>query len=187
MVARLVWEDYVRCCYPCGKGIWGKACGWQTGASSTGKHTLFLLNLFSSKPHLLFFPSVSLRLALAPVQRPLVLLFPPCHFSVLLIFNVFFSLRLYTFFFLYLLLSAVSFSFTSTDLPTYSTAVSSLFTFHLPILTLLHAFWGFFSFVCLMLFLFWHCVCPNPCCNPLSAKKLLSHHSWFSPVKNNPK
>lgn len=132
---------------------------WKTHFFSS---TCFPLNFISSFFHR------CLRLVLAPVQCRLVFLFPPCHFSVLLIFEVPFSVC--PFIHSSLLLSAVSFSFTSTDLQTYSIAVSSLFAFHLPILTLMHPFWDFFSFVCLMLFLFWYCVCPNPCCNPLSAK-----------------
>lgn len=95
MAAGLVWSDYVRFCYARGKGIWGEACGWQTGASLTGKHTLFLLNLFSSKPHLLLFPSCSLYLQfiLAPILCPLVFTSspPPPPFSVPLIFEVTFS------------------------------------------------------------------------------------------------
>lgn len=50
--------------------------------------------------------------------------------------------------------SVVFFSFTSAGLQFYSIAVSSLFTFHLPILTLGCAFWGFFVFVLTFFFFF---------------------------------
>lgn len=110
-------------------------------------------------------------LILSPVHKSSCLSFS-AHFFVPLIFwgPLFSVCSLWKFLSLYLLLSVVSFSFTSTDLQTYSMAVSSLFIFHLPILTLICPFWGFFPFVCLTFFLLWHFACANPCYNPFSAK-----------------
>lgn len=67
--------------------------------------------------------------------------------------------------------SVVSFSFTSAGLHIYSIAVSSLFTFHLPILTLVHPLRGFFPFVCPMFCFILIQVCPNPCCSPSTGKR----------------
>lgn len=167
MVAGLLWRDYVRPCCAWSKGIWGKACGWQTGAYLTGKHTFFSpLLLPATKPHHVLFPSWSPypQFILTPVHRHVVFLPPnlsvPLRFKVQV--SVFWSANPFS------LCHSCLFLFPSPLLTfhTYSIAVSSLSTFHLPIPTFIRSFWGFFLFVCPMFFLFWHRVCSNPCCNP---------------------
>lgn len=117
------------------------------------ENTLFLLSLFSLVH--CFFPAESRA---GPRSGATSSCFSFFHLVIFLSFS--YSMSIFsvcppiTVPSLYLLLAAVSFSVTSNDLHTFSIAVSSLFTFHLPILTLLRPFWGFVSFVCLVFFLF---------------------------------
>lgn len=123
----------------------------------TGKH-----NLFSFKPHLVrFFHS---GLCMCGLSSLLSTLLSSCFYSRSLLRSSFCNnVSCCKFLFLYRSRSVVSFSFTTAGLPIYSIAVSSLFTFHLPILTLVRALRVLFCFILTE-------VCPNPCCHPSTGK-----------------
>lgn len=108
----------------------------------------------ATKPHHVLFPSWSPypQFILTPVHRHVVFLPPnlsvPLRFKVQV--SVFWSANPFS------LCHSCLFLFPSPLLTfhTYSIAVSSLSTFHLPIPTFIRSFWGFFLFVCPMFFLF---------------------------------
>lgn len=82
MAVRLVWRDYVRRCYAWAKESEAKLVVGKLEPPWL-ENTLFLLDLFSSKTHLLLFPSRPLHPHARPPLLSSVLLF---SFLVLLLF-----------------------------------------------------------------------------------------------------